>query len=64
MDISTYLLVPLQTWRLSKFLFSFILSTEDPSVLGSNSTCFVLRINIVHLAGCLIFGRYRILKNL
>ena len=42
---STALLVPLHNWRLSSVTFLCSSSTEDPSVLGSTSTCFVLLID-------------------
>ena len=44
------LFIPLHTWRLSSVLVHFSPSTEDPSVLGSTSTCFVL-LNDFKLSG-------------
>ena len=43
--VSTSLLVPLHTWKLSSVTVHCSPSTEDPSVLGSTSTCFVLLID-------------------
>ena len=42
---STSFFVPLHTWRLSSVTVHCSLSTEDPSILGSTSTCLVLLID-------------------
>ena len=44
--VSTFLLVPLQTCRLSSIIFYWSPSTDEPSLPGSTSTCFVLLIDL------------------
>ena len=44
-DSSTSLFVPLHTWSLLSFWVNCSPNTEDLSVLGSTSTCFVLLID-------------------